>query len=228
MSGSLMRPVTTRTIILLLLPTCIQLTMVAVFRSGSQVLGNEAGYLLGFLLYWLAWCLLFPRIFLGREGFSSLLKDRQALFHRRNLPAALLWGAIILGAAILYVGDLLRAPLALILAAIPLATINGLCEELLWRGVYVRSFPGNPWLGVLFPAASFAIWHFAPLLVFPEASGIYPFVLSTFFLGLGYGFVAFRTGSSRWTAISHSLAGILALSGMLAPSLLKLVSAGLP
>jgi hypothetical protein len=38
-------------------------------------------------------------------------------------------------------------------------------------------------------------------------------VLSTFFLGLAYGFIAYRTGSARWTAISHSLNSILALSG---------------
>jgi hypothetical protein len=53
---------------------------------------------------------------------------------------------------------------------------------------------------------------------------VYGFVVSTLFLGLAYGFIAYRTGSARWTAISHSVSGILALSGMLAPSLLTLLS----
>jgi membrane protease YdiL (CAAX protease family) len=47
-------------------------------------------------------------------------------------------------------------------------------------------------------------------------------VISTFFLGLSYGFIAYRTGSAKWTALSHSLNGILALSGMLAATILKL------
>jgi membrane protease YdiL (CAAX protease family) len=48
------------------------------------------------------------------------------------------------------------------------------------------------------------------------------FILSTLFLGLAYGYIAYRTGSAFWTAISHSLNGVLALSGMLAPIFLKL------
>lgn len=103
-----------------------------------------------------------------------------------------------------------------------LATFNGICEETLWRGLYVRAFPNNPWLAILFPAAGFAVWHLAPLGVFHEG-GVAAFIVSTFFLGLAYGFIAYKTGSAKWTAISHSLNGILALSGMLAPSLLALI-----
>jgi membrane protease YdiL (CAAX protease family) len=121
----------------------------------------------------------------------------------------------------MYGGEFLAAPWMLILAAIPLATINGFCEELLWRGLYVRAFPSSPWLGMVFPAAGFALWHFAPQLVYP-AENMASFVVSTLFLGLAYGFIAYRTGSAKWPAISHSLSGILALSGWLAPSLLAL------
>lgn len=39
-------------------------------------------------------------------------------------------------------------------------------------------------------------------------------------LGLAYGWIAFRMGSALWPAISHSLSGILALGGAIAPSLL--------
>jgi hypothetical protein len=49
-------------------------------------------------------------------------------------------------------------------------------------------------------------------------------VLSTLFLGLAYGYIAYRTGSAKWTAISHSLSGILALSSYLAPSVLALIT----
>lgn len=122
----------------------------------------------------------------------------------------------------MYAGEFLRAPLTLILLAVPLATINGFCEELLWRGLYVRLFPRNPWLAILYPSVGFALWHLAPQTVFPTEN-IPGFMISTFFLALPYGFIAYRTGSARWTAISHSLSGILALSGYLAPILLPFI-----
>lgn len=62
----------------------------------------------------------------------------------------------------------------------------------------------------------------APQTVFP-AENVIGFVLSTFFLALPYGYIAYRTGSAKWTAISHSLSGILALSGYLAPGVLALI-----
>jgi hypothetical protein len=56
-------------------------------------------------------------------------------------------------------------------------------------------------------------------VIFPSEN-VLGFVISTFFLALPYGFITWRTGSARWAAISHSLSGILALSGSLAPSVL--------
>jgi len=97
------------------------------------------------------------------------------------------------------------------------------CEEVLWRGVYVVSFPRRPWLAVGFPALGFALWHFVPQSVFPAASGPVPFVASTLCLGLVYGVIAYRMRSAKWTAISHALNGILASGGRLAPVVLGLL-----
>jgi membrane protease YdiL (CAAX protease family) len=129
---------------------------------------------------------------------------------------------ITLVTVIMYGRDFLRASPTLILIAIPAATINGLCEEILWRGLYVSLFPDNFWLAIAFPAIGFALWHLAPLQVISEG-GKSAFVLSTFFLGLAYGWIALQTGSALWTALSHSLSGILALSGMIAPNVWKLL-----
>lgn len=201
---------------LLLLPS----TALA-FHFGARWLGREAGYLLGFLFYWTVWCLLVPFLVLGREGFRTLFSDRVPLFSSSNWPAAVLFTVVMLVALLMYGRDFLRAPLVLILVALPLAIVNGICEELLWRGLYVRAFPANLWLAVLFPALAFALWHLAPQSLFPAENRL-AFVLSTFFLGLAYGWIAYRTGSAKWTALSHSLNGVLALSGMLAPSILRL------
>jgi membrane protease YdiL (CAAX protease family) len=177
--------------------------------------------LLGFAVYWMFFGLICPALWIGGNDFANLLKDHTPLFSPQNWFAALLWIIVILVTLVMYGRYFLKAPLTLILLAIPLATINGFCEEILWRGMFVQAFRGNPWLGILYPAVGFALWHLVPQSVFP-APNVFGFILSTFFLGLAYGFIAYSTGSAFWSAVSHSLGGILALSGMLAPTLLKL------
>ena len=193
-----------------------------VFWLAVQFVGREGGYLIGFGFYWLFWCLLVPWLLLGESGFASLLTDHTQLFTRHNWLAALLWLVVTVVTVFMYGQDFVHASLVLILVAIPLAIVNGVCEEMLWRGLYVRLFSNRPWLGVVYPSVGFALWHFAPQIALPDENGI-GFVVSTLFLGLAYGYIAYRTGSAKWTAISHSLNGILALSGMLGPSILKLL-----
>lgn len=209
--------------VLLIIPFVLIPTTAFVFRLLSKRLGNEKGYLLGFLFYWIVWCLLVPLILLGKKDFLSIFVDVTPLLSRPNWLVAVLFIFITLITFFMYGKTFITAPWTLILIAIPAATINGICEEILWRGLYAKSFPDNFWLAILFPAIGFALWHLVPLLVFSEGNKI-GFVLSTFFLGLAYGFIAYKTGSAKWTAISHSLNGVLALSGMLAPSILKLFS----
>ncbi len=199
---------------LLALPAALWVSTAGVFWLAAQALGQPAGYLLGFAFYWLFWCLAVPRLLLGPGGWRRLVTDQAPLFSRANWPAALLW-VIVTGVAVLMYGQkFVAAPGALILIAIPVALFSGFCEEGLWRGLYVSANPRNPWLGILYPAAGFAVWHLAPQMIYPAAN-VPAFILSTLCLGLAYGFIAYRTGSARWTAFSHGLNGILALAGPL-------------
>jgi hypothetical protein len=206
---------------LLALPFALIPSTAFLFSTLAKRLGKEQGYLLGFLFYWIIWCVLVPLLYLGIDGFLSLFVDETPLLSGPNWLAAILWVVITLVSLVMYGKNFIQASLPLILLAIPLATINGFCEELIWRGLYVRAFPENIWLAIIFPSIGFALWHLAPTQIFSDGSK-FSFILSTFFLGLAYGFVAYQTGSAKWTAISHSINGILALSGMIAPSILTL------
>ncbi|MGC1378824.1 MAG: CPBP family intramembrane glutamic endopeptidase [Anaerolineales bacterium] len=212
-------------LIFLVFPIILYLVMGAVFTVAVRWFGKDMGYLLGFACYWLVFGLAIPAQLAGRDRFASLLKDQAPLFSRQNWMAALLWVIVMLVALGMYAGKFVAAPLPLILLAIPSAIINGFCEEIFWRGVFVKTFPGNPWLAVIYPAVGFALWHFIPQSIYP-AENVFGFVLSTLFLGLVYGFIAYRTGSAKWTAISHGLNGILAVGGALAPTILKLLFKG--
>lgn len=218
-----MNTLDSRQFALLALPFVLIPSTAFVFIMFSKWLGREQGYLLGFLFYYTGWCLLVPWACLGKAGILSLFVDKTPLLSRPNWLAAVVFVMITLVSLVMYGKEFIQAPLALILIAIPIATLNGICEELLWRGVYVRVFPGNFWLAIIFPAIGFAFWHLVPLQVF-SVEDQWAFVLSTFFLGLAYGFIAYKTGSAKWPAISHSLNGIIALGGYIAPSILKLLS----
>jgi len=204
----------------LLVPFLLVPSTALVFGALSRWLGPEQGYVLGFLFYWFAWCLLLPLLLLKGSGAASLFKELRPLFQRSNLVPALLL-LIIAGVTVIMVppAGLAAAPLRLVIIALPVAVVNGICEELLWRGLYVRAFPGNAVWAVIYPSAGFALWHLSPQLVFPAESGRWPFVVSTFFLGLGYGWIAYKTGSVRWPAVCHSFGGILSLGGYVAPSI---------
>ena len=207
---------------LLILPVLLVPSMAMVFTVAGNGLGTSLGYLLGFVIYWVLWCWMIPWVILGTSEFASLIKDREPLFTRSNWLAASLWLFITVVAFLMYGQSFLQARLVLILMAIPIAIANGLSEELFWRGLFVRAFPKNFWLGCIYPAVGFALWHFVPQILLPAENRV-GFVISTLFLGLANGWIAFRTGSAKWTAISHSLNGVIALAAPLAQIIISLM-----
>lgn len=209
---------------LLMLPLLLVPSTALVFTFAAKWLGKESGYLLGFVFYWVFWCLLVPLSILKSESSLTLFKEKKRLFQKSNwLPATLLVVIIAVTVAMYPPTRLSAAPIKLLILVIPTAIINGICEELLWRGLYIKVFPENPALGIIYPSIGFALWHICPQLVFPAETGITPFVLSTFFLGISYAWISYRTGSIKWNVISHSLGGILDLGGAIAPSIMALL-----
>lgn len=209
---------------LLALPVLLTPSTAIVFLLLSQWLGRELGYVLGFLFYWIVWCFLVPLVCLGRAGLLSLFKEQTPLFTKENWLLVVLLLSTTVGALVMYfIPDVAHIPRLLILIAIPVATINGIGEEILWRGLYVKVFPRQVLWGLVYPSVGFAIWHISPQLVFPAPGGVFSLVGSAFFLGLCYSLIAYKTGSMKWTGISHSLNGILAFGGAIAPSLFRLL-----
>jgi membrane protease YdiL (CAAX protease family) len=213
-----------KTVLVLLLPAPLMLSMAAVFRVLTHWLGTDLGYVLGFLVYWVFWCLAIPAVVLGRDSFASLLRPARPLFHRANWAAAALWLLVTLVAIVMYLPAALDASYLLLAIAVPVASLNGFAEELLWRGLYLRTFPEAPIGAWIYPAIPFALWHLVPQMVFSAESGPYSLVVSTVFLGLAYGYITWRTKSVLWAALSHSLSGVIALGGAIAPSIDRLVA----
>jgi membrane protease YdiL (CAAX protease family) len=77
--------------------------------------------------------------------------------------------------------------------------------------------------GIVIPSVFFSLWHFSPQIAMPQ-NNRFVFILSTLPLGIVNGIIAFNTKSAKWSAIGHSIGGILAFGGSTALSLYKLLA----
>jgi len=210
---------------LLISPLILIISTALVFVLFTNWLGRDLGYVIGFIYYWLVWCLLIPLKILNRNGVINLLKEERSLFSKSNWLSAFIFTLIIGITIFLYTpGRIFTKPTKLLFIAIPVAIINGVCEEIYWRGLFLKVFPNNIMFGLILPAIGFACWHISPQLVFPAEIGILPFIVSTFFLGISYSFITYKTRSIKWNILSHSLGGILDLGGAIAPSIFALLN----
>lgn len=206
------------------LPFVLLLSASGIFISASACFGKETGYLLGFSFYYLVWCLGIPLLLIGPKPLFGLLKPIHSIFAKENRLALILLITISLTSFFVYfLPSFFNTSWLLIFIAIPIATINGFCEEILWRGLYYQLCPQDSVRGYLYPAFGFAIWHIAPQLIFPAEGGMFTLILAAFVLGLCYGWITRKTGNVFWVAISHSLSGVFAFGGALAPSIYSLL-----
>jgi hypothetical protein len=69
-------------------------------------------------------------------------------------------------------------------------------------------------LGYLYPTVGFAVWYYAPQVVFPSQypGGATSFVASAGLFGLMWGRVSFRNGTIGWSTISYVLLDFSGLS----------------
>ncbi len=203
-------------VILLLLPPVLIATTYAVFQRSARRWGQGRGYLLGFLFYWIVWCLIAPLLLVGPQQLIDLFRD---VPNRLGDPAWLGFICLVLpvigGYVYFFPAARRGATRSIILASLAHALINGVLEEVLWRGVYVSIFPGQ-WLpGVIYPAIGFGLWHLAPQSIVPHTGGggKFGFAFSAIFLGLAFGWVAMSTGTILWVSLSHVLMDFAGLGG---------------
>jgi hypothetical protein len=182
-------------------PILVVATMIPVYQASEAWFGSKLGWYLGFLVYWPLWCVLFPLWAVGWAGIRTALRSR------RTPP----WAWLLLSAPPLMalagrgvVGDGSGEPLLWILMAVG----NGILEEVLWRGVYAVHFPDSVLWGVAWPTLWFALWHIAPGQV-SMGSRAWVLVSGAAVFGLAMAWVAHKTGSIRWTILSHFLAGVV-------------------
>jgi len=85
---------------------------------------------------------------------------------------------------------------------------NGFFEEVLWRGVYMKLFPGSLMFRIVWPSIWFALWHYAPGSVSSNGN-IMALVIGAAFFGFYLSFLAKKTDTIWWCIVTHILGGII-------------------
>jgi len=206
----------TRRIALIAAPWALLLSTYGVYQGAVSLWGARPGYLIGFLFYWIIWCLGFPLWILGSKSVLARFREVKCRFtDRKWLGLLLLVTPLLLAYGYEFPRAAPQATLPIVLVSIVISVMNGTAEELLWRGAYPAVFPDSSWWGYLYPTVGFAVWHFAPQSVFPNPrpGATVSLVVAAGIVGLMWGWVAHKTKSIRWTTLSHILFDFSGLGG---------------
>jgi hypothetical protein len=201
---------------LLLAPPVLLGTTYFAFKGLAARLGPARGYLAGFLFYWICWCFLLPLLTVGLGGLREMFRAPQPLFGKPNwLGVFLLVGPPLVMYLTRFPAEVQGASPKIIIYSALFALANGTMEEVFWRGAYITTFPDNWLWAVLYPSLWFGLWHLSPQAVYPSEmqGGAIAFALMSIPLGLVWGWVAWTTGSIRWTVVAHILLNFAGLAG---------------
>lgn len=203
------RRLTNRQRVVLAAPPLLVVTTYFAFQAMVDWFGLRWGYLAGFLFFWIVWCWGFTLWAIGRDGTAAVLREvRPRLPRPTVLWLGLLAFPVAGGLATVLLPALPDATLPVVGLALIIAAVNSFSEEVFWRGLFIRTFPGRKVLGWLYPAAWFTLWHIAPTSVLGST---WVLVSGAAYLGLVYGWIAWSTGTIRYTIVAHFLVNAMGL-----------------
>jgi uncharacterized protein len=184
-----------------------------IFFFTSRLINPYIGYLIGKFAYWMLGCLIVPSILLKKNILNTMkMKEKFLVFE--NWWIIILFGITIIVPLFMYntFDKVINSSAVILITAIPFSIMNSVCEESLWRGCYLSIFKRNVLWAVFMPSFLFSLWHIAPQMALPHDNVIL-FAISTFPLGLVYAIMTYKTQSTFWSIIGHTISGIFALSG---------------
>jgi membrane protease YdiL (CAAX protease family) len=113
----------------------------------------------------------------------------------------------------IFVPEIEGITISILMVTIVASLINGPGEELFWRGIFATEFSNNNWLGIVYPAICFGLWHFALLRISGLYEGWALIIFGPMILGLCWGWIAQQAKSIFWISIAHVLVNFFALKG---------------
>lgn len=182
-------------------------------------IGKTAGYIAGFCIYWFIFCL--PVSLYSSNGFGKL---REIYSQKSNITPVMRNIYYVLAfmpcIATFFVVFKEFAPIAgfqVFVIASVFAIINGTFEEMFWRGIFNKIFNNNIFLAYIYPSVFFGIWHIALYLAkgIVYQGGFASLVGGSFFMGLLWGWVAYKTKSIKVVTAVHIITNFFAFTGLI-------------
>ena len=130
--------------------------------------GNKTGYFLGFLFYWLFWCFFVSVKFIGTKSIPELFTYKKPWLN--NGIILCLFIPLIFVYSYAFPSAIKKANFEIIILSLLISTINATLEKVLRRGVYFRIFKSLKYLGIIYSSAGFAVWHYAPQVIFTNSN----------------------------------------------------------
>jgi hypothetical protein len=190
--------------------------LVAVTIGVAPIIGRSLGSLSAVLalgaVYWSGcW---FLALFAGKRG--ALVALYRESFNRRPLEQSMTWLPVVVTFFVGFLPSVSRLPLSALAAVFGVSLINGVTEELLWRGAFASTFSTRLLLGYVYPVALFAAWHIALALVpgMHYEGGPLALIGGSAVFGLLWGWTVWRTHDLRSATIAHVLTNTFAFSAL--------------
>ncbi|RKD34989.1 CPBP family intramembrane glutamic endopeptidase [Lacrimispora algidixylanolytica] len=196
---------------------CISMLLLIPFLTNR--IGKTAGYISGFCIYWFIFC--FPVSLYSSNGFGKLseiyTQKSNITITMRNIYYSFAFMPCIATFFVVFKGYVLIVEFQVLAIALLFAIINGTFEEMLWRGVFNKVFNNNISLSYIYPSVFFGIWHIALYLAkgMVYQGGFASLVGGSFFMGLLWGWVAYKTKSIKVVTAVHIITNFFAFTGLI-------------
>ena len=197
-----------------LAPLALIVTTYPLFQAANAVFGDAVGgrlaWFVGMSVYWVVWGWIFSIWVLGRRQAWELIRPRRPSV----APIAHVGAVVALAATVRFLVpgmayEKATAGAAVLLAISPFA--NGVFEELLWRGVFLATFPDNAWVRVIWASVMFGLWHLAPTSISAGGPQL-GMVIGPMFMGLYLAWLSKKTGTIWWAVVAHTVGGLVMTS----------------
>jgi len=193
--------------IAIIAPLVLLVVMVPIFQGLSRAFGGSViGWYLGLVVYWLIWCIAFPLWIIGKESIKTLIRPEKLTL---KIFLLVLFPVVMASLYKLTLGmGYEKQALWTFLLLLTTPFGNGFFEEILWRGVYMKLFPENILLRIIWPSIGFALWHVAPGSV-SSNTNVIGLVVGSGLMGFYLSFLAKKTKTIWWGVVAHTLGGLI-------------------
>lgn len=180
--------------------------------------GKTFSYIFTSLVYWGVFCIPVSFYFFGGlKGIKSAYSKSSMTIRKKVFWFVLAFTPCFGTMFAVFIPVMSIAPIQVFMISFLYALINGTIEELFWRGIYTNAFPNNPLRGYVIPTFLFGLWHISLyFLKDMEYKGGFPALVGgATFMGILWGYTAYKTKSIRMVILAHIITNFFAFSGMI-------------